>query len=423
MVEDGEKIQLSVVMPCLNEDETVGICVKKALGWMADNGVQGEVVVADNGSRDGSVKVAAAAGARVISVGDRGYGSALMGGIQAASGEWVIMGDADDSYDFSRLESFWERLQSGADLVMGNRFIGGIRTGAMPFLHRYVGNPVLSWLGRLFYKSPVGDFHCGLRGFRRSKILSLGLSSPGMEFASEMVVKATLEGLDITEVPTTLDPDGRTRAPHLRTWRDGFRHLQFLLLHAPRWLFLYPGIVLVVTGLVLTGFLVTGPVHLKGVVLDVHTLFYAGIFLLSGTQLMLFSLFARRLRTTSAPSRRSLTLDILHRLLSSNGAYLLALLFLLLGMGMSVTSIVLWGRVRFGDLDPLKMLRMVIPAGIFIFWGLQLGFSAFLYEMIRLKARMGSGHQPAGTVDPGTTRACGKDNLPGDPFRSDSDGV
>ena len=231
-------------MPCLNESATVGICVKKVLDAMDRHGIRGEVIVADNGSTDGSREIAAELGARVVPIETRGYGSALRGGIAAARGRFVLMGDADDSYDFSHLGAFVGKLREGYDLVMGNRFQGGILPGAMPPLHRYLGNPVLTGIGRLFFKSPVGDFHCGLRAFRKDAIERLGLRTLGMEFASEMVVKATAFGLRITEIPTTLSPDGRDRTPHLRTWRDGWRHLRFLLLYSPRWLFLYPGMAL-----------------------------------------------------------------------------------------------------------------------------------------------------------------------------------
>ena len=236
-----EPCELTILMPCLNEAETLGICIEKALSFLARTGIAGEVVIADNGSTDGSQAIAEGLGARVVPVPARGYGSALLGGIEAARGRYVIMGDSDDSYDFSRLELFVEQLRAGYALVMGNRFKGGIMPGAMPALHRYLGNPVLTAIGRLFFRSPCGDFHCGLRGFDREAILALDLQAPGMEFASEMVVKATINRLRMTEVPTILSPDGRSRPPHLRSWRDGWRHLRFLLLFSPRWLFLYPG--------------------------------------------------------------------------------------------------------------------------------------------------------------------------------------
>src|SRR5262245_15428578 len=286
-------MELTILMPCLDEAATVARCVDKARAFLARAGIEGEVVVADNGSTDGSRALAERAGARVVEVARRGYGAALAAGIAAARGRYVIMGDADDSYDFSRLEGFVEKLREGHLLVMGNRFRGGIRPGAMPPLHRYLGNPVLSFIGRLFFRAPVRDFHCGLRGFDRAAALSLGLRTPGMEFASELVVKAALAGWRIAEVPTTLDPDGRGRPPHLRSWRDGWRHLRFLLLFSPRWLFFYPGAALLLLGASLTTALYFAPLRIGGIGLDVHSMLYASAAALLGMQLCLFALFAR----------------------------------------------------------------------------------------------------------------------------------
>src|SRR6478736_3870626 len=269
-------------MPCLNEAETVATCVRKAIGFLAESGISGEVLVADNGSTDGSQRLAADAGARVVPISDKGYGNALMGGIIAANGKYVIMGDADDSYDFTNLMPFVNELRKGADLVMGNRFRGGIAPGAMPPLHKYLGNPVLSFVGRLFFRSKIGDFHCGLRGFSRDSVMALNLQATGMEFASEMVVKATLAGQRVTEVPTTLSKDGRSRPPHLRSWRDGWRHLRFLLLYSPRWLFLFPGSLLMILGMLVGLWLLPGPRVVNGVTLDVHTLLYAAIAVIIG---------------------------------------------------------------------------------------------------------------------------------------------
>src|SRR5271156_3478226 len=286
-------IELSVVMPCLNERETVGVCVRKAMGALKDAGIPGEVIVADNGSTDGSVEVAQAEGARVVNIEQKGYGSALKGGILAARGKYVLMADSHDSYDFSHAPRFVQQLRTGSDLVMGNRFQGGISDKAMPFLHRYLGNPVLSGIGRLFFGSPCGDFHCGMRGFRRDSFLQMDIRSTGMEFASEMVVKATLLGMHVSEVPTTLNPDGRNRPPHLRTWRDGWRHLRFLLMYSPRWLFLYPGIALMAVGAGLGLWLLPAPRTVGNVTFDVHTLLYASAFVLLGFQAIAFAGFTK----------------------------------------------------------------------------------------------------------------------------------
>ena len=287
--------ELTILMPCLDEAETLATCVRKARSFLAGQGVDGEVLVADNGSGDGSQEIARSEGARVVDVPARGYGAALIGGIADAKGRFVIMGDADGSYDFSALMPFVERLRAGADLVMGNRFRGGIGEGAMPFLHKYLGNPVLSWLGRLFYRIPIGDFHCGLRGFNRDAIRALHLSTPGMEFASEMVVKSAIAQLRIEEVPTTLKKDGRSRPPHLRTWRDGWRHLRFLLVFSPRFLYMLPGLALVLVGLGGVAATYGGPATIaEGVVLDVHA-YVAFVFMaLLGAQFLMFGVLMRR---------------------------------------------------------------------------------------------------------------------------------
>ena len=290
-------MELTILMPCLDEAETLATCIRKARGFLARANITGEVLIADNGSTDGSQSIAAGAGARVVNIPTRGYGSALIGGIAAAKGQFVIMADADDSYDFSALDAFVERLRARDELVIGDRFAGGIKPGAMPRLHRYLGNPVLSFIGRLLFRSPIGDFHCGLRGFNRAAIQRLNLSSPGMEFASEMIVKATLAKLRISDVPTILSKDGRSRPPHLRSWRDGWRHLRFLLMMSPRWLLLYPGLFLFAAGGIATIAILHRPVIIGGVGLDVHTMLYAAGASILGLQLMLFSILARAIGT------------------------------------------------------------------------------------------------------------------------------
>jgi glycosyltransferase involved in cell wall biosynthesis len=358
-------------MPCLNEARTLAACIDKARSFLVSTGVVGEVLVADNGSTDGSREIAAASGARVIHVEERGYGAALMAGIRQAQGCYVIMGDADCSYDFSRLHAYIERLRAGADLVMGNRFQGGIEPGAMPLLHRYVGNPVLSFVGRLFFGIPIGDFHCGLRGFSRESILRLGLVTPGMEFASEMVAKAALAKLRVEEVPTTLHPDGRDRPPHLRTWRDGWRHLRFLLLFCPRWLFLYPGLTLLALGL--AGFVVLqlGPLNLRSVGLGIHSLLYMAAATVLGTQMVQLAVLTKWMGILSGvvPPQRWL-LRWAPYLKLENGL-LLGLALALLGLVWSAWLFFDWGAGGFGALDPTQTMRSAIPAVTLMIVGAQ----------------------------------------------------
>ena len=358
-------LELTVLLPCLNEARTVAGCVAAALGFLREAGVAGEVLVADNGSTDGSQALARQAGARVIDVPRRGYGAALGAGIEAARGRFVVMGDADGSYDFTNLRAFLERLRGGAQLVMGNRFQGGIAPGAMPWLHRYLGNPVLSFIGRLFFRVPIGDFHCGLRGFSREALLGLGLVSPGMEFASEMVAKAALAGLSIAEVPTTLSPDGRGRPPHLRTWRDGWRHLRFLLLFCPRWLFLYPGLALMLLGL--TGF----GLGAVGRTIGVHSLLYMAAATVLGVQLVQLALLTKWVGIVSGvvPMQRWLTR--LSPFLKIATGLLAGLLFRLLGLGVSVGLTLDWGAAGFGALDPEQTMRVAIPAVTLMILGAQ----------------------------------------------------
>lgn len=287
----NEDIELTILMPCLDEAETLGICIQKANTFLADNQVVGEILIADNGSQDGSIAIAEKLQARVVNVPEKGYGAALLSGIYSARGKYIIMGDSDDSYDFTALMPFLEKLREGYDLVMGNRFKGGIMAGAMPTLHQYFGNPVLSGIGRFFFKSEIGDFHCGLRGVRKEAVAAMHLQTSGMEFASEMVIKATILGMKIVEVPTVLYPDRRTRSPHLRSWQDGWRHLRFMLIYSPNWLFLYPGLLLILIGVILGAWLLPGPRPFFGTVLDIHTLFYAALMILVGYQSVTFAIF------------------------------------------------------------------------------------------------------------------------------------
>ncbi|MCA3417382.1 MAG: glycosyltransferase family 2 protein [Roseomonas sp.] len=375
-------LELTILMPCLNEAETLATCIQKALGYLARSGVAGEVLIADNGSTDGSQAIARGLGARVIDVPEKGYGAALIAGIAGARGRFVIMGDSDDSYDFSALDPFITELRDGYDLVMGNRFRGGIAPGAMPPLHRYLGNPVLSTIGRVFFGGPIRDFHCGLRGFSRAAIAALDLRAPGMEFASEMVVKATMRGLRITEVPTTLSPDGRSRPPHLRSWRDGWRHLRFLLIFCPRWLFLYPGAVLFALGALAMAALLAGPLRLGGITLDVHSLLYASGAVVMGFQAVQFWVFARLYGgvTGLLPEPQRLT-----RALSRFGleaALVVAAGLLLLGLGLGLVAVAQWGTQDFGALSGGKVMRLAIASVTGMLLGLQLAFGAFFLALL-----------------------------------------
>lgn len=379
--------ELSIVMPCLDEAETLGTCIAKARRFLDERGVAGEIIVADNGSTDGSQAIAAAAGARVVDVPTRGYGAALAGGIAAARGEYVVVGDADDSYDFTALMPFLEKLRAGHDLVMGNRFAGGIAPGAMPPLHRWLGNPVLTAIGRLFFRSASRDFHCGLRGFRRASYEAMGLRTTGMEFASEMVVKATLLGMSVVEVPTTLSPDGRTRPPHLRSWRDGWRHLRFMLLYSPRWLFLYPGILLVACGIALGAWLLPGPRSFGAVVLDVHTLLYAAGLVLVGFQAVLFAVFTKVFAITEGLLPADPRLMRVFRYVTLETGLIVGAALLVLGAVGTVWAVTAWRSASFGDLDPSAVLRIVIPSVLALALGCQVVLGSFFLSVLGLTRR------------------------------------
>lgn len=379
-------LELTVLMPCLNEAETLAICIDKAQAFLKGSGIQGEVLIADNGSTDGSIGIADRHGARVVHVSIRGYGAALSHGIADARGKFVIMGDSDDSYDFSKLAPFVEKLRQGFDVVMGNRFKGGIAPGAMPFLHRYLGNPVLSFVGRLFFSIPVRDFHCGLRGFNRQRVLALNLMTAGMEFASELVVRSALAKYSITEVPTTLSPDGRSRPPHLRTWRDGWRHLRFLLLFSPRWLFLYPGLITFVLGAILTFALLPGPVSITpGITLDVHSIIVGCITMLIGTQCISFAIVARRyaaargLLPADYRLRRVLSPLTLERTLMFAGVLLIA------GCAGVFHCVNTWREAGFGPLQYDELLRLLLVSGTGIALATQIAFTSFLSAILDIE--------------------------------------
>lgn len=377
-------MELTILMPCLNEEKTVVACVKQAQDFLRRNTIDGEVLIADNGSSDGSKELAVAAGARVIDVHRKGYGCALTSGINAAEGQFIIMGDADQSYDFSKLDKYVERLREGFDLVMGDRFVGGIEDGAMPALHRYLGNPVLSFVGRLFFRLRVQDFHCGLRGFRRDSILRLGLSAPGMEFASEMIVKAALAGMKIAEVPTTLAPDGRDRPPHLRTWRDGWRHLRFLLMFSPRWLFLYPGLTLCLIGVLAQLILFVGPVYLGNIGLDVHTMLFASAATVLGVQMVWLAVVIRWIGFSEGLMPVKAVVDKLLAAFTLERGLLLGAGLFGIGVVMSGYTFWQWKDVDFGSLSVRQTMRLIIPAVTLLLTGGEIVVAAFLLNIIRL---------------------------------------
>jgi hypothetical protein len=380
-------LDLTILMPCLNEAETLAICVRQAAQAIHDAGVTGEVLVADNGSVDGSLEIAAAEGARVVNVSTRGYGAALIAGIEAARGKYVMMADADASYHFEHLPRFLPKLDEGYDLVMGNRFAGSIEPGAMPPLHKYLGNPVLSAAGRIFFRIPVRDFHCGLRAFRRDAIVGLHLRTTGMEFASEMVVKASLAGLRMTEVPTTLSPDGRSRPPHLRSWRDGWRHLRFLLLYSPRWLFFYPGIATLAVGLMASAALLPGPLTLGRFTFDVDTLTYALGLVLIGAHITVFAVSAKVFGTQEGFLPPNPAFERLFKIITLETGLLFGCALLAMGAGILGYALFLWHAAGFGDLSPTRMLRLTLPSATLILLGVEAIFASFFLSLLGLNRR------------------------------------
>jgi len=384
----NDPIELSIVMPCLNEARTVQICIEKALRGIRALGISGEVIVADNGSTDDSCAIASAAGARVVSVQTKGYGAALMGGIAAANGRYVLMADADASYDLEAIGPFVERLRTGDDLVMGNRFKGGIEPGAMPSLHRYVGNPVLSFVARLFFGGGVGDFHSGMRAFRTDAIRKLDLRTTGMEFASEMAVKAHLHQLKVSEVPIHLYPDKRGRPPHLRTWRDGWRHLRFLLLYSPRWLFLYPGAALMLVGALVGLWLLPGTQVAGGVGFDVHTLIYAAGAVILGFQAVAFALFTKIFAISEGLLPEDPRLNRLFRYITLEWGLVSGAVLLIVGVGAGIAAVRLWQEASFGALDQTgRTLRIVIVSVTALALGLEMILASFFFSVLGLRRR------------------------------------
>ena len=394
--DNGVSPELSVVMPCLNEAETLCACITQVCTALRDHQIRGEIIVADNGSSDGSPEIAFRMRARVVNVDARGYGNALIDGIDAARGKYVVVGDADCSYDFGDIPRLLEKLREGYDLVMGNRFQGGIKPGAMPWLHKYLGNPVLTFIGRLFFNSPCKDFHCGLRGFTKSAYTRMELQSTGMEFASEMVVKATLLKMRIAEVPTTLWPDGRSRPPHLRSWRDGWRHLRFLLLYSPRWLFLYPGLALLLAGVLLGLYLLTGPKTFAGITFDVHTLLYAAMAVLLGFQATAFAVFTKIFGISEGFLPEDPWLNRLFRYVTLETGLFVGTILMVIGASGSVWAISLWGHKHFGPLRPDQTLRIVIPGVLCFTLGFQVTLSSLFLSVLGLKRNRRTKKEEAG---------------------------
>jgi glycosyltransferase involved in cell wall biosynthesis len=384
----NETIELSIVMPCLNEEKSLAHCLQKAFSFLADNKLKGEVIVVDNGSTDNSPLIAQQFNSILIAEHEKGYGSATRAGIEKAKGKYVIIGDADASYDFSDLMSFLELLRNGNDLVIGNRFRGGIRKGAMPFLHRYIGNPTLSFIGRRFFNIHLGDFHCGLRGIVKDSYNHLDLRTTGMEFASEMIVKAALNRMKIAETPVSLYPDKRQRPSHLRTWQDGWRHLRFLLLFSPRWLFLLPGIFLMILGLIGTIVLIYGPVQLGNKKLDVHTLVYTSGFILLGFQFISFYIFSRAYAAIHGlwPGQERF-LYRFNKYFNLEKGILFGFVLFIAGLLLMVKSFLYWQNARFGNLDPVIVLRWVIPSVVSLVLGVQVIVSFFYLSFLTIKSR------------------------------------
>lgn len=378
-------VELSVVMPCLNEALTIGSCIESALKAVQSAEIQAEIIIADNGSTDGSQAIGRSLGARVIDVSQKGYGNALRAGIQASRGIYVLFADSDGSYDFGAIPDFIEPLRSGSELVIGNRFLGGISPGAMPFLHRYLGNPVLSFLGRVFFDSKIGDFHCGIRAFSRDAIRKLDLRSGGMEFATEMIAKAEREKLRITEIPTTLSQDGRDRPPHLNTWRDGWRHLKFMLQYTPRWLFFYPGCLLFLIGWTGIGLLYFfRPLYVSGINFDIHTIVYCHLAVIVGLQSILYFLLCRAAAVSSGFLKYDSTLSKLNGYLSSERGMLLGAISGVGGCVLLFNAILMWSGTSFGNLTPRETMRTVLLGGTLLVTGIEIVFFFFFSSLLEL---------------------------------------
>lgn len=379
------EVELSIVMPCLNEAETLEICIRKASHFLQTNNINGEIVIADNGSTDGSQNIALANNAIVIDVPKKGYGNALKAGFNAARGKYLIMGDADDSYDFSNLNPFLKKLREGNDLVIGNRFKGGIEKGAMPFLHKYLGNPVLSFLGKLFFKIKINDFHCGLRGISKEAYQKINVKTTGMEFASEMIVNASLQNLKIIEVSTTLKKDGRTRKPHLKTWSDGWRHLRFLLLFSPKWLFLIPGLIMVFLGSILSLILIFKPIKIGSIVFDIHTLLFSSSLAIVGFQFVMFYGLTKVFGITQNLLPKSKRYDTIFKYIQLEKGLIVGFLLTLTGLILSFYGFNIWQNHNFKALKVQETMRIVIPAVSLIVVGIQVVLFSFFFSILDLK--------------------------------------
>ncbi|HYN08017.1 MAG TPA: glycosyltransferase family 2 protein [Vicinamibacterales bacterium] len=380
-----DDVELTVVMPCLNEARTLEVCIRRVKDTFDRHGVKGEVVVGDNGSTDGSQALARSLGARVVDIPVKGYGAALRGGFSAARGQYIVMGDSDASYDFSEIPRYLARLRQGDELVMGNRFAGGIKPGAMPWKNKWVGNPILSGIGRLFFRIPVRDFHCGLRGFSKAAVERLDLRSTGMEFASEMVVKARLHGLRMSEVPATLSPDGRDRPPHLNPWRDGWRHLRFLLLYSPRWLFLYPGLLLMLIGGAIHVLLLPGPLHIGDTELDIHTLMYGGAMILVGAQAVFFAVIAKVFAITEGLVPEPPEAQRWFRAITLEHGLVVGGVFGVAGVIGSLAAVIPWAQTGFGPYEPQTAMRIIVPSVVMLALSAQTIFSSFLLSLLGMK--------------------------------------
>jgi glycosyltransferase involved in cell wall biosynthesis len=380
-------MELTILMPCLNEAKTIGNCIQQAQKFLGDYKIQGEILIADNGSTDGSDQIAQTLGARIVKIKEKGYGNAIRGGITVARGKYIIIGDADESYDFYHLMPFLTKLREGNDLAMGNRFKGGIEPGAMPPLHQYLGNPILSGIGKLFFKTPINDFHCGLRGFSKESALKMDLHSSGMEFASEMVIKASLLKMNICEIPTTLSPDGRDRPPHLQTWRDGWRHLRFMLIYSPRWLFLYPGIFMMLIGLILSTWTFFSPITINSVEFDIHSLLYFNAIILIGFNMVLFSIQSRYYghRVGLLPKSEKISKFVNHFTLE-RGLFL-GIILIFLGFSMALWAFSIWAQSQFGNINPRSTMRIAIPSISIILMGTQTIFSSFFISILGIKTK------------------------------------